>query len=207
LFCFCFPTNKKPAYKYKTGVHLAAKPVIVGIDPGATTGVAVLDLDGNLLLLKSKKNLLHSEISRMIYDCGIPIIMASDKNPLPRTVERISASFPSKLSWPTEVLSRLEKLEMTRKFAEDEKPWSNMHERDALAAAVFAHNRIKALVERINRKTATEEMANYVAMNVILRGRNIDESVKQFNSGGQIIMNEKRSLGKPGRKNKAKKTV
>ena len=43
-------------------------PLIVGIDPGTTTGVAVFDLSGNLILIKSGKNLARSDISRIISD-------------------------------------------------------------------------------------------------------------------------------------------
>lgn len=187
-------------------VFLTAKPVIVGVDPGMTTGIAVLDLDGNLLLTKSKKNFRHSEISKAIYTKGVPIIMASDKFPLPRTVEKISAAFPSKLMWPRQSLTRIEKIEMVGIYKIDNKRvWSNRHERDALAAAIFAHNRIKPLLIRIGKK-AKGEIADYVAMNTILKGDNIDKSIKQFNRGGQIIIDEKKSLGKLRKKNPAKKT-
>ena len=121
--------------------------------------------------------------------------MASDKFPIPRTVERISAAFPSKLMWPRQSLTKLEKIEMTQIFVEDEKPWSNKHERDALAAAIFAHNKIKPLLEKISKK-ACGEKANYIAMSTVLKGISIDQSMKQFNNGGQIIINEKKSLGK-----------
>ena len=154
--------------------------MIVGIDPGITTGLAVIDLEGNLLLTASKKNFRHSEISKSIYEFGIPVLMASDKFPLPKTVERISASLPSKLSWPRQSLTRREKVEMTHAYAAEEKPWSNRHERDALAAAVFAHNRIRPLLDRIKKKTKSRHARNYVAMNTILRGRSIDEGLKSF---------------------------
>lgn len=177
----------------------------MGIDPGVTTAIAILDVNGNLVMTASKKNFRHSEISKAIYEHGIPMIMASDKYPLPKTVEHISAAFPTKLSYPRQSLTRIEKLEMTRPFIEEEKPWSNRHERDALAAAVFAYNRIKPLIKRVKRK-ARDEARDYVLMNTILKGENIDAGLKQYNSGGQIIINEKKSLGKV-RKAKAKKAL
>lgn len=157
-------------------------------------------------MVKSSKNFRHSEISKAIYCCGIPIIMASDKFPLPKTVERISSSFPSKLAFPRQSLTKIEKVEMTRRFMGEKKPWSNHHEKDALAAAIFAHNRIKPLLKRI-RKKASGEIANYVAMNTILKGESIDSSIKQFNTGKQIIIDESKRVGKPGKKNPAKKAL
>ena len=171
-----------------------------------TTGIAVIDLEGKLVLTRSKKNFLHSEISKIIYDCGVPIIMASDKFPLPKTVERISSSFPSKLSFPRQSLNRLEKAEMTKPFVDERKPWSNCHEKDALAAAVFAHNRIKPLLKKISKRVGGET-ADFVAMNTILKGESIDFCIKQFNSGKQIIIDERKRVGKPGKKNPAKKAL
>jgi predicted RNase H-like nuclease (RuvC/YqgF family) len=162
-------------------------------------------LKGNLLATKSKKNFQHSEISKHIYSHGLPMIMASDKYPLPKTIERISAAFPSKLMWPRQSLTRLEKIEMTQSFIEDKKPWSNKHERDALAAAIFAFNKIEPLLKRIQKK-AEGESADYVAMSTILKGISIDQSMKKFNKHEQIIINEKKSLGKLRKKNQAKKT-
>jgi predicted RNase H-like nuclease (RuvC/YqgF family) len=131
--------------------------------------------------------------------------MASDKFPLPKTIERISAAFPTKLSYPTQPLTRKEKNEMVEPYRVDGKRvWSNDHEKDALAAAIFAHNRVKPLMRRI-RKKAPDAKADYVIMSVILKGRSIDESLKEFNAGEQIIINEKKSLGKVRRKGPAKK--
>ena len=130
--------------------------------------------------MRSGKNFPHSEISKLIYGCGIPMLMASDKFPLPKTVEHISASLPSKLSWPRQSLTRKEKMEMTQPYALAEKPWSNRHERDALAAAVFAYNRILPLLSRINKKTRSKRARNYVTMNTVLSGKSIDEGLKKF---------------------------
>jgi predicted RNase H-like nuclease (RuvC/YqgF family) len=137
--------------------------------------------------MKSGKSFPHSEISKLIYGCGIPMMMASDKFPLPKTVEHISASLPSKLSWPRQSLTRNEKAEMTQPYAEIEKPWSNRHERDALAAAVFAYNKITPLLTRIRKKTRSRQARNYVAMNTILRGKSIDDGLKSFGESQQRL--------------------
>jgi len=56
----------KPVYKahLTIGVRgaVADKPLIVGIDPGTSTGIAILDIDGNLLAVENK--LLNYETSR-----------------------------------------------------------------------------------------------------------------------------------------------
>ena len=56
--------------------------LIVGIDPGITTGIAILDLYGNVVKVCSKRNMGKNEIIRTITNFGHPLIITSDVNPL-----------------------------------------------------------------------------------------------------------------------------
>ncbi len=74
---------------------LSGRPryLIVGLDPGTTTGIAAVDLDGNLVLLTSSRQMTMSEIVEEIYRAGKPLIVASDVQPMPYSVEKVRRAF------------------------------------------------------------------------------------------------------------------
>ena len=164
---------------------------MVGIDPGTTAGVAVLDLDGNLVLLESGKNLPMSEITELISSAGMPVVITSDIAPPPRIIERIASSFGARLYYPKELLSKREKLTIVKEFADeremDETPWRNQHEKDALASVLYAWRRLRPLIRRVKRKTEIYSslpgfpgLLRYVNINVIIKGRSISKSVEEY---------------------------
>ncbi len=59
------------------------KPIIIGIDPGTTIGVAVLDTSGSLMYSASFKNAQLSEIITEVMKYGQPILVGTDKKNLP----------------------------------------------------------------------------------------------------------------------------
>jgi predicted RNase H-like nuclease (RuvC/YqgF family) len=124
----------------------------VGIDPGTTTGVVLFDLEGNLLLTKSKKSFARSEINRVISGFGIPVIIASDMFPPSRIIERIASTFSAKLITPKKSLSRKEKNQIisSERWIELKRMCENRHEKDALAAALFAFSKIERLMRRVD---------------------------------------------------------
>jgi predicted RNase H-like nuclease (RuvC/YqgF family) len=161
-----------------------SRPLIVGIDPGTTTGVAVFDLSGNLLLIKSGKNLSKSDISRIISDAGNPIIVSSDINPIPRAVEKIAISFSARLIEPSETFSRKEKHETTKEYMRLRgKAWKNRHERDALVSGIYAYKQVRQMVDRINSKlrkggVSSPSVRNKVLAEVLLQKKSIDYVIK-----------------------------
>lgn len=120
---------------------------IVGIDPGATTAVAVLDLKGNLVDIKSKKNWKISEIIEYITSLGKPVIIATDRSNPPEFVQKIKASFNAILYVPKEDIDTERKRFLTVKHGN-----LNDHERDALAAAMEAFNVHKSKFMNIEKR-------------------------------------------------------
>jgi predicted RNase H-like nuclease (RuvC/YqgF family) len=161
------------------------KPLIIGMDPGTTTGVAVFDLSGNLILLKSGKSLSRAEISTAVSDAGNPIIVSSDINPLPKAVERVATSFSAMLIEPGETFSRKEKHETARDYMKIHgRVWKNRHERDALVSGIYAYKQVRQLVDRINsrlRKFRVSDpgMRNRILTEVLLQKRSIDHVMKR----------------------------
>jgi uncharacterized protein len=129
---------------------LSGKPryLIVGIDPGTTTAFAALDLDGNLLHLQSSRQMTMSDVIEALYKVGKPLIIASDVQEMPFTVEKIRRSFSAIAFTPKQDTSVETKVELTGPFE-----YTNDHERDALSAALdaFRHYRHKfqSLLKRI----------------------------------------------------------
>ncbi len=121
--------------------------VIVGIDPGTTTAVALVGLDGDVLDVWSSRTADTADVIEWIIEGGRPIVVAADVEPMPETVEKIRRSFDA-AGWRPDVdLPVDRKLHRTRQHAYD-----NDHERDALAAALFAFDDHEDQFGRIARK-------------------------------------------------------
>ena len=120
---------------------LSAKPrfLIVGIDPGTTTAVAALDLEGNLLHLSShSRQTSMADIVESLFRVGKPLIIASDVHDMPYSVEKIRRAFNAVAYTPKSDMSVESKLEIASSF-----PYANDHERDALSAALDAFRQVR----------------------------------------------------------------
>jgi len=126
---------------------------IVGIDPGTTVGIAILDLDGNPVDVFSAKNYSLSDAVARIIARGRPLIVASDVAPTPAMVKKIGSLIASHVPELEESLSTEEKLALTKGegFA-----YRNAHERDALAASLHAFKQYKAKFAQIQKKTPAD---------------------------------------------------
>lgn len=110
-----------------------AKSLILGVDPGTTIGLAALDLDGNLVDLKSSRQMSLKDVVEYILSLGQPVVVASDVAKMPASVEKIRRLFQAVAYSPKEDKTQEEKATLCGDF-----PYSNDHERDSLAAAVEA---------------------------------------------------------------------
>ncbi|WP_248895585.1 DUF460 domain-containing protein [Haloplanus halobius] len=121
--------------------------VLVGIDPGTTTAVAVVSLDGEVLDVYSTRTDDTAAVIEWLVERGRPIVVAADVEPMPETVEKFRRSFDADGWHPDSDLPVDEKLHRARDCTYD-----NDHERDALAAALFAFDDYADQFERITRK-------------------------------------------------------
>ncbi|MFB6205478.1 MAG: DUF460 domain-containing protein [Haloglomus sp.] len=121
--------------------------VIVGLDPGTTTAVAVVGLDGEVLETLSTRTADTAAVIEWIIERGRPILVAADVEPMPETVEKIRRSFDAAGWVPETDLPVDTKQHRTRETAYD-----NDHERDAMAAALHAFDAHEDQFERIARK-------------------------------------------------------
>ncbi|MDY6865073.1 MAG: DUF460 domain-containing protein [Halobacteriota archaeon] len=145
--------------------------VIVGLDPGTTTAVAILGLNGELFELFSSRTTSILDIIGLIASFGHPLIVASDVTPTPSAVERVKRAFDAHLYKIDTSLSVDEKTRLARPLGYD-----NEHERDALAAALEAFKGYKNKFEQIERKTP-EGLDTSEVKALVVRGLSIDSAI------------------------------
>jgi predicted RNase H-like nuclease (RuvC/YqgF family) len=166
--------------------------VLVGIDPGTTTAVATVDLDGNVLDVLSTRTADTAAVTEWIVERGRPLLVAADVTPMPETVEKIRRSFEAAGWTPESDLPVDEKQHRTR-----EQPYDNDHERDAMAAALEAFDDHEDQFDRIARKVPPRMDRGEVTARV-LRSEGAVEAVlaemtedgDDGDDGGEAVDNE-----------------
>jgi len=159
------------------------KPLIVGIDPGTTLGYAFLDLDGQLIETGSGKQFpIHLLIKKAVA-AGKPIFVGTDKKAVPASVQEFAAKTGARIIAPPEDLKVQEKNEWVV-----DSEIKNDHERDALAAALFAYNEQAPLLRKIEKFAKDhnkEEIKDALQMKVLRQGINIRDAAVTLESTAQ----------------------
>ncbi|MDD1717259.1 MAG: DUF460 domain-containing protein, partial [Methanoregulaceae archaeon] len=150
---------------------LRVKPqyLIVGIDPGTTTAVASLDLDGNLLHLQSSRQISMSEVIESLYKVGKPLIIASDVREMPFSVEKIRRAFNAVPYSPRQDIPVETKLQLTEPYE-----YLNDHERDALAAALDAYRQYRNKFQNVAKRVPPGHDLDEVRAGVT-RGQSLEQ--------------------------------
>jgi len=143
--------------------------VIVGIDPGTTTAVAVVGLEGEVLDVLSTRTADTAAITEWIIERGRPILVAADVTPMPETVEKIRRSFDAAGWTPPRDLPVDVKKHRTR-----EEGYANDHERDAIAAAFGAYDDHKDQFERVAAKVPPRQDLGTVLARVVANGESVE---------------------------------
>lgn len=125
------------------------KPLIIGIDPGNTSAVAALNLEGETVFLLSRKEFSHHEIIKEIVESGYPLVIAADRSDMPSTVDKIASSVGARKFTPENNLSRQRKDRLGK--------GENSHEKDAYASALHAYKSLSKQIRKINSRAETEE--------------------------------------------------
>ncbi len=160
---------------------------IVGVDPGTTTAVAVLDINGKLLGVRSKKNWNSAEVVEYILSFGKPVIVATDKSNPPEFVSKLRASFNALIHVPKEDTSVERKKYLVSPFKQN---ISNDHERDALSAAIDAYNAHKNKLISVEKKIPPGVDVDAVKVGV-LRGMTLKELIEKKSESQEKIPRQK----------------
>lgn len=149
-------------FKDKNQKESTKKWTIVGLDPGLTVGMAILDLNGNIIVLKSFKEASFSLLIREIIKHGRTAIVATDVYPPPKMVKKLSTSLNSKIHSPPKVMTIESKNEMVDEFvrlnSSNFSP-NNAHQRDALAAAIKTYKNYEKKFNQIDKRSEAEELS------------------------------------------------
>ncbi|MFB6192710.1 MAG: DUF460 domain-containing protein [Candidatus Nanohaloarchaea archaeon] len=128
---------------------MTKKPLIVGVDPGGTSAVAAVDLNGEIQLLESGKHFPPSEIIREVVNTGNPLVVTSDKEKMPSKVDKIASSLGAETFVPDKDL----KQDRKKQLGEGD----NSHERDAVASALNAYNHLQDAIDKIEKYSSKLE--------------------------------------------------
>jgi len=149
--------------------------VIVGIDPGTTTAVAVVGLDGRVLDVHSTRTADTAAVIEWLIERGRPSLVAADVQPMPETVEKFRRSFDAAGWAPASDIPVDEKLHRTRDI-----DYENDHERDALAAALFAFDDHEDQFERISRKVPADVDREEVIARVLTSEESVEAVLREM---------------------------
>ncbi|UNQ72684.1 DUF460 domain-containing protein [Infirmifilum sp. NZ] len=123
---------------------------IVGVDPGMTTGVAILDFSGSIVSVFSRRLLSRGQLVKLLLDFGHPAVIASDVSPAPAYVKKLASQLGALLFTPQRSLSVDEKRRLTSGYPQVE----NSHQRDALAAALKAFNEYREKFDAVEQEAS-----------------------------------------------------
>ncbi len=154
--------------------------VIVGIDPGTTTAAAVVGLDGSALDVFSTRTEDTAGVIEWLIERGRPLLVAADVTPIPETVEKFRRSFDAAGWTPPKDLPVDEKLHRTRDVDYD-----NDHERDALAAALFAFDDHEDQFDRISRKVPPDVDRGTVISRVLGNEESVESVLRDLTQDDQ----------------------
>jgi len=164
---------ERPELQYKPLLQRRGY-IIVGLDPGTTTGIAALNLSGDLVDLISSRAMSSSDVIEWIAARGRPLVVATDVFPTPGAVEKVKRAFNAVLFSPGADMPGVEKIALGREVG-----YRNDHERDALAAAFRAFKKYKNKFLQVEKKAPAEIDPDEVKA-LVVRGYSIENAVAEF---------------------------
>jgi len=159
------------------------KKAIVGVDPGLTSAIAAVTLNGEPLYIESGRGWGYREVLKKLTKTCEPVVVASDVNPPSDLVYKLASELNAILYIPLKILSLTEKRKLSREFIEKHKiTLNNEHEVDALAAALKAFqyyknkfSQIDAWIRNRGIKVPVEEVKAKV-----IKGMTVKKALETF---------------------------
>jgi predicted RNase H-like nuclease (RuvC/YqgF family) len=116
-----------------------------------------------------------AEVTEWLIEQGRPLIVAADVTPIPQTVEAFRRSFEATAWTPDSDLPVDEKLHRTRDHEYD-----NDHERDAMAAALYAYDDREDQFDRITDKTPPQFDREEVIAHVVANESSVEAAIDEL---------------------------
>jgi len=162
--------------------ELTSRLVILGVDPGTTIGIAVLDFTGKPLLVTSSKVPDRESVIREVLKLGRPVLIAVDSSKPPDFARKLASRLGAVLYTPDYDLPVEEKQKILAEYSMlygIKVPDS--HARDALAGAVKAYKSLKALIEEVESKTrGLRSVVREKLIVEVLRGKSLVEALDEY---------------------------
>ncbi|MBI4170193.1 MAG: DUF460 domain-containing protein [Candidatus Aenigmarchaeota archaeon] len=151
--------------------------LIVGVDPGATAGIAVIDANSITRKVEtaSRRNFSYSDILEWLSEKGEPMIIATDKARVPLLVRKVAAAFGARLVNPPHDLRLAEKKEITSTYNT-----KTDHEADALAAALFAKAQFSSTLEKVEKSVDAAKQGIVKKLLITGQAANIETALRMI---------------------------
>jgi len=160
------------------------KHLILGIDPGITTGIALLDLNSHLVLLRSSKALSKSDIVSLASSYGKVTLVATDRAQPPKLVADVARALGAKLFKQETEFPYRDKLKSVTAFLSTVKEASaDEHQVTALFSALKAFKAYKNQLEEAVRELRSLDMPNNALLEDklkanVIKGLSINRAIK-----------------------------
>lgn len=154
--------------------------IIAGIDPGATVGIAILDLSGKRLAACSILGGGVAEAVREIERHGTPSIVSCDVFPAPEAVQKIASYFSCRLFCPPREIREEEK----RKIAHGLGLQDN-HSRDAYCAAILAFRACANKMRQIDSLAGLSQQEKDRLKHLLLKGYRLKDAFAVLSASGE----------------------
>ncbi len=128
--------------------------IIIGINPGKTSALACISLDGKVLLLASSKNDGAEWFVEFAKNAGSPVMVACDKKRSTHMASKLASIFDAIIFNPSLDINLVRKRELARGITT-----GNFHERNALVSALNAYKRFENKLNQAGRY-AQENLAD-----------------------------------------------
>ncbi|MBU5575242.1 MAG: DUF460 domain-containing protein [Candidatus Aenigmatarchaeota archaeon] len=166
--------------------------IIVGIDPGTTFGISIVNIDGKIIFSESIRNAEISEIIKKISEFGKPIIIATDKKKIPKVIYSIASSFGAKIWYPKEDISIKTKTKIIEEINKNNISIDDLHIRDSIVAAISAYRYLATMLSNIDKNLIALNLEKYSkeVKRLILekKANNIDAALKLIFSCENLIL-------------------
>ena len=151
--------------------------LIVGVDPGATAGIALVEANSAAAQPEtfSSRGMAFSDIAAWVSERGEPLVVATDKARPPLLARRLAAAFGARLWSPKEDMRQAEKAEAAKLHKT-----KNDHETDALAAALAAKAHFLDTLEKVERGVEEQKQGLVKKMLITGQAANIETAVEML---------------------------
>lgn len=169
--------------------------VILGVDPGTTTSIAAVDLEGSVLEVISQKEFSMEKALLYAQKFEKTCLVATDVAPPPKFCSKLASKLNAPLFVPSSSLSVEEK----RKLVEAEnQAFSNPHERDSLAAAIKAYRSNVSKIEQLKRRLQERYLGNLFneAVVRVMGGESLEDAIEELQMQGKPAGGEKKEREK-----------